>query len=78
MNVNDIRSKLRELLRAPTVGGYVVSTRMTRELRDIIDEIAKEYDIGASTLLRLMIIYALLHRDDFEAFVKKLMICSCD
>jgi metal-responsive CopG/Arc/MetJ family transcriptional regulator len=67
--------ELKPLLRAPAVGGAVVSTRVSSELLEIVEDMAREFCVSRSELTRYTIIYAVRNRKGFKKFIESITAC---
>ena len=53
--------ELKPLLRAPAVGGAVVSTRISNELLEHIEDVARELGLSRSELVRYAVVLSILY-----------------
>jgi metal-responsive CopG/Arc/MetJ family transcriptional regulator len=67
--------ELKPLLRAPAVGGAVVSTRVSNELLEIVEDMAREFGVSRSELVRYAIVYAVRNKQEFRKFIESITSC---
>jgi Ribbon-helix-helix protein, copG family. len=67
--------ELKPLLRAPAVGGAVVSTRMSNELLEIVEDMAREFGVSRSEFVRYAIVYAIRNKQEFKRFIESINSC---
>jgi len=67
--------ELKSLLRAPAVGGAVVSTRVSNELLEHIEDVAREFGVSRSELVRYAIVFMLKNKQEFKKFVESINSC---
>ena len=67
--------ELKPLLRAPAVGGAVVSTRVSNELLEIVEDMAREFGVSRSEFVRYAIVYAVRGRQEFKKFIESITAC---
>jgi metal-responsive CopG/Arc/MetJ family transcriptional regulator len=67
--------ELKPLLRAPAVGGAVVSTRVSNELLEIVDDMAREFGLSRSEFVRYVIVYAVRNKQEFRKFIESITAC---
>jgi len=67
--------KLKPLLRAPAVGGAVVSTRVSNELLENIEDVARELGLSRSELVRYAVVYVIRNKQEFKRFVESINSC---
>ncbi|MFP3192446.1 MAG: hypothetical protein RXR02_04985 [Thermoproteus sp.] len=67
--------ELKPLLRAPAVGGAVVSTRVSNELLEHIEDVARELGLSRSELVRYAVVYVIRNKQEFKRFVESINSC---
>jgi len=67
--------ELKPLLRAPAVGGAVVSTRISNELLEHIEDVARELGFSRSELVRYAVVFTLRNKQEFKKFVESINSC---
>ena len=67
--------ELKPLLRAPAVGGAVVSTRISNELLEHIEDVARELGLSRSELVRYAVVFTLRNKQEFKKFVESINSC---
>ena len=67
--------ELKPLLRAPAVGGAVVSTRVSNELLEHIEDVARELNLSRSELVRYAVVYVIRNKQEFKRFVESINSC---
>ncbi|MFP3169085.1 MAG: hypothetical protein RXR01_08250 [Thermoproteus sp.] len=67
--------ELKPLLRAPAVGGAVVSTRVSNELLENIEDVARELGLSRSELVRYAVVYVIRNKQEFKRFVESINSC---
>jgi metal-responsive CopG/Arc/MetJ family transcriptional regulator len=67
--------ELKPLLRAPAVGGAVVSTRVSNELLEIVEDMAREFGVSRSEFARYAIVYAIRNKQEFRKFIESITAC---
>ena len=67
--------ELKPLLRAPAVGGAVVSTRISNELLEHIEDVARELGLSRSELVRYAVVFTLRNKQEFKKFIESIMAC---
>ena len=67
--------ELKPLLRAPAVGGAVVSARVSNELLEHIEDVAREFGLSRSELVRYAVVFALRNKQEFRRFIEAVNSC---
>ena len=67
--------ELKPLLRAPAVGGAVVSTRISNELLEHIEDVARELGLSRSELVRYAVVFTLRNKQEFKKFIESITAC---
>jgi metal-responsive CopG/Arc/MetJ family transcriptional regulator len=67
--------ELKPLLRAPAVGGAVVSTRVSNELLEIVEDMAREFGLSRSEFVRYAIVYAVRNKQELGKFIESITAC---